>query len=80
MPEVFSSTLAWRRRLGFGDFVRWTRRHGDKRTLIFLDLCHSLNAPQRRAGFGKICCGHQILVIAQPINKITNIYFAFTVY
>ena len=26
MPEVFSSTLAWRRRLGFGDFVRWTRR------------------------------------------------------
>ena len=26
MPEVFSSTLAWRRRVGFGDFVRWTRR------------------------------------------------------
>ena len=27
-----SSTFAWRRRLGFGDFVRWTRRHS-KRTV-----------------------------------------------
>ena len=27
MPEVFSSTFAWRRRLGFWDDVRWTRRH-----------------------------------------------------
>ena len=30
MPEENSSTFAWRRRLGFGDFVRWTRRHADK--------------------------------------------------
>ena len=26
MPEVFSSTIAWRRRLGFWADVRWTRR------------------------------------------------------
>ena len=28
MPEETSWNIAWRRRLGFGDFVRWTRRHG----------------------------------------------------
>ena len=27
MPEEFPSTIAWRRRLGFWDDVRWTRRH-----------------------------------------------------
>ena len=27
MPEKISSTIAWRRRLGFWDDVRWTRRH-----------------------------------------------------
>ena len=27
MPEELSSTITWRRRLGFWDEVRWTRRH-----------------------------------------------------
>ena len=26
MPEEFPMTIAWRRRLGFWDDVRWTRR------------------------------------------------------
>ena len=31
MPEEISSTIAWRRRLGFGDFVCWTRRQKKRR-------------------------------------------------
>ena len=30
MPEKISSTIAWRRRLGFWDDVRWTRRQFEK--------------------------------------------------
>ena len=30
MPEETSWSIAWRRRLGFGDFVRWTRRHSKR--------------------------------------------------
>ena len=64
MPEVFSSTLAWRRRLGFGDSVRQTRRHSlDIKVLKHWQYdCHALD-PLPEKPFWSLtplsrCCNH----------------------
>ena len=64
MSEVFSSTLAWRRRLGFGDFVRWTRRQTELFNFEAKDQSFSTHAKGGRDSNWKLFAALRYFIVA----------------